>query len=75
MTWGIPRALSEPREAPAGCYEVTNSFGLTEEERRAGGEVSAAGLRHPGQDPLSRPAKETERQPRPDPSLCWTHGH
>lgn len=44
-----PRALSEPREAPAGCCEVTNSFGFTQEERRAGG---AARLRHPGQDPF-----------------------
>lgn len=47
-----PRALSEPREAPAGCYEVTNSFGFTQEKRRAGGEVGTARLRHPGQDPF-----------------------
>lgn len=46
------RALNESREAPAGCYEVTNSFGFTQEERRAGGEVGAARLRHPGQDPF-----------------------
>lgn len=24
---------------------------------------------------LPRASEETERQPRPDPSLCWTQGH
>lgn len=47
----MKRTLSEPKQAPAGCYEVTSLFGFTQEERRAGGEVSAARLRHPGQDP------------------------
>lgn len=57
------RALSEPREAPAGCYEVTDSFGFTQSERRAGGEVSAARLRHPGQDPFqgSKGNRETAK--------------
>lgn len=52
MTWETPRALSEPREAPAGCCEVTRLFGFTQEKRRAGGEVGAARLRHPGQNPF-----------------------
>lgn len=68
------RALSEPREAPAGCYEVTDSFGFTQEERERAERSAQQGSDILGRT-LSRAAKETERQPRPDPSLCWTHGH
>lgn len=68
------KALSELRQAPAGYYEVTGSFGFTQEKRRAGGgEVSTARLRHPGQDPLQ--GCKGDRKLKPDPSLCWNHGH
>lgn len=55
---------------------MTSLFGFTQEERRAGGEARSA---QQGSDilgrTLPRASEETERQPRPDPSLCWTQGH
>lgn len=53
------RALSEPREAPAGCYEVTDSFGFTQEERER-----AARSVQQGSDILGRTLPGLQRKQR-----------
>lgn len=68
------KAVREPRRGSSKCCGWQVHLVLL---RRNGARV--ARLAQQGSDilgrPLSRAAKETQRQPRPDPSLCWTHGH
>lgn len=53
---------------------MTDSFGFIQEEREQAVRSAQRGSDILGRT-LSRAAKETERQLRPDPSLCWTHRH